>query len=78
MTQKGSRGFTQIDGGETKSKLQIAFPSLIAIVEAGDVKASDSDSKVFQFLPFRVLRNARDSSHKVVRRIRSVSLYCAL
>ena len=58
--------------------LQIAFSSLIAIVEAGDVKASDSDSRVFQFSPFRALRNACDSSHKVVRRIRLVSLYCAL
>ena len=35
MTQKGSRGFTQIGGGKTKSKLQIAFSNLIAIVEAG-------------------------------------------
>jgi hypothetical protein len=32
---------------------------------------------VFQFSQLRALRNARDSSHKVVRRIR-LALYCAL
>ena len=59
--------------GSPRAALQIAFSSLIAIVEAGDVKASDSGSNVFRFSPFRVLRNARGSSHKAVGRIRLVS-----
>jgi hypothetical protein len=58
--------------------LQIAFSSLIAIVEAGDVEASDNDSKVLQFSSFLVLRNARGSSHKAVRQIRFESLFWRL